>query len=143
MYYISLDDEYYGYIFPIVPLATTDYDLIINSICLSIPFENKLDLYDYEENAIICMDINMTNILEQNFFQSKDKFNFFLFSITLTEVSIYYSDRNEIFEQIRAIFNNTKFGIYSLGENDHRLNKYYNLFQILYLEIFKEPELLK
>ena len=85
----------------------------------------------------------MTNILEQNFFQSKDKFNFFLFSITLTEVSIYYIDRNEIFEQIRAIFNNTKFGIYSLGENDHRLNKYYNLFQILYLEIFKEPELLK
>ena len=143
MYYIPLDDEYYGYIFPIVPLATTDYDLIINSICLSIPFENKLDLYDYEENAIICMDINMTNILEQNFFQSKDKFNFFLFSITLTEVSIYYSDRNEIIEQIRAIFNNTKFGIYSLGENDHRLNKYYNLFQILYLEIFKEPELLK
>ena len=143
MYYIPLDDEYYGYIFPIVPLATTDYDLIINSICLSIPFENKLDLYDYEENAIICMDINMTNILEQNFFQSKDKFNFFLFSITLTEVTIYYSDKNEIFEQIRAIFNNTKFGIYSLGENDHRLNKYYNLFQILYLKIFKEPELLK
>jgi hypothetical protein len=89
------------------------------------------------------MDINMTIILQQKFFQSEDEFNFFLFSIIPYEVSILYSDKNEMYEQIRKIFNDTKFGIYSLGENDFRFNQYYNLFQFLYLEIFKEPELLK
>ena len=143
IYYLSFDFDFYGYNIPIIPVTNPKYEEIMNTICLSIPFDKNLQLYDFYENAIICMDINMTIILQQKFFQSEDEFNFFLFSIIPYEVSIFYSDKNEMYEQIRKIFNDTKFGIYSLGENDFRFNQYYNLFQFLYLEIFKEPELLK
>ena len=143
MYYIPFGEDYYGYIYPIMPITTTEYEKIINTFCLNIPFDQIFQIDYFEDNAMICMDINMTKILVQNLFKSKDKFNFFLFTILPNELVPIYSDREEMYEQIKAIFNDTKFGMYSITENNYRLNKYYNLFQFLYLDIIKEPSLLK
>ena len=143
MYYIPLGEDFYGYIYPIMPITSTEYEQINNTFCLNIPFDKIFQIDYFEENAMICMDINMTKIFEQNLFLSKDKFNIFLFSILPNEIIPVYSDREEMYEQIKLIFNDTKFVKYSIIENNYRRNKYYNLFQFLYLDIFKEPSLLK
>ena len=139
MYYVPFGDDFSGYFFPIIPVTILEYEEIVNTICLSIPFDQKFQIDFFEQNAIMCMDINMTIMLQQHFFQSKDAFNFLLFTPLPNTIIPFYSKSEETYSQVRKIFNDTKFGEYSLIENTDGINRYFNLFQFLYLDIFKEP----
>ena len=144
IFYLIIFEKFYGYIVPIIPISNPEYEIIMNSICINIPFENELDIYDFTQNAIICMEINMTIILEKHMFKSKDSFNFFLVSFVPEEIITLFTDKEIMYAQVKSIFNDTKFGEYSLDGSENFVSyKYYNLFQFLYLEILNESSLLK
>jgi hypothetical protein len=83
------------------------------------------------------MEINYTKVFENIYFQEKEAITFIFFSNDTTFIPIY-TNKNGVYEDIKKIFNDTKFGNYSLN-----VLKRFSFFHFLYLDLFKDSSLLK
>ena len=128
-----------GYIFPIIPFSNIEYENIVNIICLNVPFEKKLILHYSENNPFICVEINMTKAISGNLFQSKEAFHFIYFAIYDDIIIPMISDDNEMYDEIKKFFNNSKFKDYNINSEF----THFQLFHFFYLDVLKETEALK
>ena len=132
------------YIYPMFPFPFFEEDKYYETECLSVPFEEPLVYEDYSYAPKICMELNMTKVFSRGFFESKELFHFLFFSIINEDIAILFSDRFEIFSEIRKVFNNSIYQKYYYKyEYEEEDIQYFYFFQILYLDLFKEPSLLK
>ena len=130
-----------GYIQPIFPTSVFQGKDILNVLCLSIPFEEKIDSSDFYYVPKICMELNMTKMLSKGLFQSKEAFHFIFFApIREDDLFLLNNGNTELFSDIQNVFNDSKFGKYSLING---YNNYFSLFHYLYLDLFKEFSLSK
>ena len=125
------------YIFPISTNLKLDYEKVLNSLCLRIPFGKKFIISNYSYAPLLCMEINYTKVFENIYFQEKEAITFIFFSNDTTFIPIY-TNKNGVYEDIKKIFNDTKFGNYSLN-----VLKRFSFFHFLYLDLFKDSSLLK
>ena len=109
----NVDNE--DYIFPAIPISYLDYQIIVNLVCLNIPFTQKLNLTDFTKNPIMCIEINTTKIFNKNFEQVKENFHFIFFTPESNNIIALYNDKTDLYEPIKKLFNNSKFGNYSLN----------------------------
>ena len=144
MFLFSLDNEIEDYIFPFFPLPFLEEDIYYDMACLSIPFEEAFYGY-YTFSPKICMELNITKVLSKGFFQSKEAFHFLFFSKSEKEqdILLLYNDRFELFSEIRKVFNDPIYQKYYYNNENKEERKYFYFFQFLYLDLFKEPNLLK
>ena len=68
-------------------------------------------------------------------------FNFVLFFENENDKIPIYTDRIEIFDEIRKVFNDSKFQKFSLNSDYHLYFKHFDFFQFFYIDLFKEPSL--
>ena len=130
--------------FPLIPITYINFENITNILCLNIPFEKQLYFDNNNtDDLLICMEINMEKIFHKNMFGTKPGFNFILFIDNEGDKIPIYTDHTEIFEEIRKVFNNSKFGNYSLDSDYHKYFQHFDFFQVLYIDLFKEPSLLE
>ena len=135
----NVDNE--DYIFPAIPISYLDYQIIVNLVCLNIPFTQKLNLTDFTKNPIMCIEINTTKIFNKNFEQVKENFHFIFFTPESNNIIALYNDKTDLYEPIKKLFNNSKFGNYSLN-HEKKINYFY-FFHFLYFDLFQNPSLLK
>ena len=135
----NVDNE--DYIFPAIPISYLDYQIIVNLVCLNIPFTQKLNLTDFTKNPIMCIEINTTKIFNKNFEQVKENFHFIFFTPESNNIIALYNDKTDLYEPIKKLFNNSKFGNYSL--NHKKTFNYFHFFHFLYFDLFQNPSLLK
>ena len=127
--------------FPIpFPIFISENSYIIQ--CLTIPFEEKLNLdsNDFIYRPKICIELNITKIFNKKLFEKKDIYHFIFYSQSDDDLIIFYIDNYQIFSEIKKVYNSPKFEKYYYNETT--TNNFY-LFQYLYLDLFKEPSLLK
>ena len=122
-----------GYIFPVIPFTYLDYEMVTVILCLNIPFEQKLNLNDLSNNPLMCMEINGTQIFSDKLFREKDAFNFIFFVHMDNDIVPVYSDKTELYEDIKRTFNNSKFENYSLSNFGFN---HFILFHFLYFDLF-------
>ena len=58
-------------------------------------------------------------------------------------MKMIYNDKRDVYSEIKKVFSEKKFEAYSLIDEDNDKNGFYSLFNYLYLDLFKEPSLLK
>ena len=129
-----------GYIYPSIPLSLIKYQNIINILCLNIPFENELDLKDLSINPILCKGINMSKLFSEPLFKEKGYFNFIFFVQIYNDIIPIYYNKIDLYEEIKIIFRDPKFKELSIKEEAFQ---HFKLFHFLYINLFKEPSLLK
>ena len=123
------------HLFPIITNLKSDYEKVLNFLCLRIPFGQKMNMSDYSYAPFLCMEINYTKVFEEIHFKRKEAINLIFFSMDFIPI---YTDKSEVYEDIKKVFNDTKFGNYSIN-----VLKKFSFFHFLYVDIFKEPSLLK
>ena len=143
MFIKSYNYEGEDYIFPIFPFPYLNENIYYDMECLSIPFEEPLVYFDYAFSPKICMELNMSKVLSEGFFESKESVHFLYFSTLAEDIIIIYNDRLELFSDIRKVFNDPKYKKYYYKHENNEEIIYFYFFQYLYLELFKEPSLLK
>ena len=139
MYYVSFYLETFENIYPIFPfsiLLDTNFFIIQ---CLSVPFGEKIDPDNIPYSPKICIEMNMTKVFSQRLFKTKEKFNFIFFFQFDIDLAVLYNDNFEQFSEIKKVYNDPKYKEYYFN----KYNDYFYLFQFLYLDLFKEPSLLK
>ena len=130
-------------IFPVFPFPRLEEDKYIEVECLSIPFEEPLSFGYYSFSPKICMELNITKMFLNGFFESKEAFHFLYFTCLEDDIIIIYNDNSELFSEIRKVFNDPRFKKYYYNYENKEEIKYFYFFQFLYLDLFKEPYLLK
>ena len=143
--YVSLFMEYYSYfynvtefIYPIYPITFYLGENSYSIQCLSIPFEEELDLSALHYSPKICLEMNMTKLFYKSLFKEKEAFHFLFFFKEEDELAVMFNNNFELFSEIKNVYNDPKFKEYYFNE----YNDYFYLFQFLYLDLFKEPSLL-
>ena len=132
-----------NYLIPTITPLKTNYEEVGNAVCMIIPFEKKYDIVNFTYNPLMCIQINLSHIFSSDYFGEKDAFSFVFFSISRdssggrTFIPIF-NNKKGAYEEVKKIFNDTKFKHYSLN-----VLKRFSLFHFLYLDLFKEPSLLK
>ena len=137
--------EYYSYfynvtefIYPIYPITFYLGENSYSIQCLSIPFEEELDLSALHYSPKICLEMNMTKLFHKGLFKEKEAFHFLFFFQLGDDLAVMFNNNFEIFSEIKKVYNETKFKEYYYNEN----NNFFYLFQFLYLDLFKESSLL-
>ena len=128
--------------FPIVPITHIDFENITNILCLNIPFEEKLSSNNNSDDILICLEIDMAKIFHENMFRTKEGFRFVLFMDNENDTIPIYTDHTEIFDEIKDVFNNSKFKKYSLNSSYHAYFNHFDFFQFFYIDLFKDASLL-
>ena len=123
------------YIFPVIPFTYLDYQIVTNILCLNIPFEKKLNLEELSKNPLMCMEINTSKIYAKELFHVKENLDFLFFVNLDNDILPIYSDKSKIFDDIKKVFNDPKFGEYSLFS--YKFN-HFVLFHLLYIDLFNE-----
>ena len=123
------------HLFPIITNLKSDYEKVLNFLCLRIPFGHKMNMNDYSYAPFLCMEINYTKVFEEIHFKRKEAIDLIFFSMDFIPI---YTDKSEVYEDIKKVCNDTKFGNYSIN-----VLKKFSFFHFLYVDIFKEPSLLK
>ena len=114
--YMNLLSFFYetdGYMFPIFPTSLFFGNKFPNIICLSIPFEHKINSSDFFYTPKICIEMNLTKMFSKANFKTKEAFNFYFFSIQIDDIVILYQNNIELYPEIKKVFADKKFGIYS------------------------------
>ena len=135
----STNLEVWEYNYPLFPLSVYFKQCYYMIQCLTIPLVESLDPYDLSFGPKMCVEINMTKLFFNRMFKQKEVFHFTFFFQQQGDLTILFSDDIHLFPQIKKVFNDKKFEKYYHNE----YSKDYFLFQLLYLDLFKEPSLLE
>ena len=127
--------------FPIIPITHISFENITNVLCLNMPFDEAINFEIFTKSLLLCAEINITKIFSNNLFKIKPAFNFVLFFENENDKIPIYTDRIEIFDEIRKVFNDSKFQKFSLNSDYHLYFKHFDFFQFFYIDLFKEPSL--
>ena len=127
--------------FPIIPITHISFENITNVLCLNMPFDEAINFEFFTKSLLLCAEINITKIFSNNLFKIKPAFNFILFFENENDKIPIYTDRIEIFDEIRKVFNDSKFKKFSLNSDYHLYFKHFDFFQFFYIDLFKEPSL--
>ena len=127
--------------FPIIPITHISFENITNVLCINMPFNDSINFENITKNLLLCAEINITKIFANNLFNQKSAFNFVLFFENENDKIPIYTDRKEIFDEIRKVFNDSKFQKFSLNSDYHLYFKHFDFFQFFYIDLFKEPSL--
>ena len=127
--------------FPIIPITHISFENITNVLCLNMPFDEAINFEFFTKSLLLCAEINITKIFSNNLFKIKPAFNFVLFFENENDKIPIYTDRIEIFDEIRKVFNDSKFQKFSLNSDYHLYFKHFDFFQFFYIDLFKEPSL--
>ena len=127
--------------FPIIPITHISFENITNVLCLNMPFDEAINFEIYSKSLLLCAEINITKIFSNHLFKQKSAFNFVLFFENENDKIPIYTDRLEIFDEIRKVFNDSKFRNFSLNSDYHLYFKHFDFFQFFYIDLFKEPSL--
>ena len=138
-YEISTALEVWDYNYPLFPLSTFYKGSYYMIQCLTIPLDESLDPGDLSLGPKMCAEINMTKLFFNRMFKQKEVFHFTFFFQLDGDLPILFSDDIEMIPQIKKVFNEPKFEKYYVNEYTNDLF----LFQLLYLDLFKEPSLLE
>ena len=131
--------EVWDYNYPLFPLSTFYKGSYYMIQCLTIPLDESLDPGDLSLGPKMCAEINMTKLFFNRMFKQKEVFHFTFFFQLDGDLPILFSDDIEMIPQIKKVFNDPKFEKYYVNEYTNDLF----LFQLLYLDLFKEPSLLE
>ena len=118
-------------------LQTTVYfNFIVINFCLTINFVKKPDFRTHTHLPHVCLEINLTKLLNSGDFENKEKINIGVFAkYSLNEnhelMPVYYSN-TESYEIIRKSYNDEKFGKHQITNKTFS----FTLFHFLYLDIF-------
>ena len=104
----------------------------MNIFCLRASFKQKIIFSDFSYIPLICMEINITQILSKVFVHEKNSFNFIFFSVDLNDLIALYTDKSDIYKDIRNIFNNPIYGNYTIKIN---ILDYFIFYMLNYLKI--------
>ena len=115
-----------------------NFNIIIINFCLTINFVQKPDFSHKTYLPHICLEINLTKLLDSADFENKEKMNIGVFSrhslnINNELMPVFYSNR-ESYELIKSIYLDPKFGPYQINPNNTISS--FTLFHFLYLDIF-------
>ena len=113
-----------------------NYNIIIINFCMTISFVKKPDFQNHTYLPHICLEINITKLIDSADFNNKEK-------ITIGVISKYSANRNdelmpvffsntESYEIIKKAYTSPNFGKFQITNNTN----YYTLFHFLYLDIF-------
>ena len=89
------------------------------------------------------MELNISKVFSKGFFHSKEVVHFLFFPTLDDDIILIYNDRLELFSETRKVFNGPKYKKYYYKYDNNEGYKCFYFFQFLYLELFKEPFLLK
>ena len=132
-----------GYTRPSMFESKIIYEQITIDFCINIPFEKSFDLYNLTYNPFICVEFNFTKFFEKELFEKKDAFEFYFYFINIEKQEILplYNDKTERYEQIKAVYNETKFKDYYIPPNQSTNEaKSFSLFHFLYIDIFSNSD---
>ena len=140
--YVATYTNISGNLFITFPLSIYYAENYYVIICLTIPFEEKLNLNSNDTyfSPKICLELNMTKIFNKRLFENKENYHFIFFFDLNEDLAILYNDNYQLFSDIKTVYNSPKFEKYFY--NKTKVNYFY-LFQFLYLDLFKDPSLLK
>ena len=138
---ITIQKNITGYLFLLNTFLNIDFEKVMNYVCLRIPFQQPFNPSDFSYSPIICMGINLTRIFESEFFQEKDAFNYIFFHFSDQKFMPIYANNKGVYEDIKHIFKDPKFGFYSLTPENNISE--FRLFHFFYFELFEEPSLLE
>ena len=133
----------FGHMSPAIIPLITNYEEVLNAVCMIISFEKKFDIVNFTYNPLVCVDVNLSHVFSYDYFQEKDAFSFIFFSIgqdskgQKTFVPIF-TNKQGAYEEVKKIFNDTKFGEYSIN-----VMKRFSFFHFLYVDLFRDPSLLE
>ena len=71
----------FGYMSPAIIPLITNYEEVLNAVCMIISFEKKFDIVNFTYNPLVCVDVNLSHVFSYDYFQEKDAFSFIFFSI--------------------------------------------------------------
>ena len=142
MKYIAETQNIEGKRFPLVPITYINFESITNILCLNIPFIDQINLYDFSNNPLLCMEINLAKIFSKHIFHFKPAFNFIFFLENENDTIPIYTDKTEIFDEIKIVFQDLKFRNFSLNSKYHERFNHFDFFHFLYIDLFKDPDFL-
>ena len=113
-----------------------NFNVIIIDFCMTINFVKKPDFKTHTYLPHICLEINLTKLINSADFEDKEKMKigvFAKYSFSNELIPVFYSDTNS-YELIKKVFSDKKFGKYQI--NNNQSSSSFSLFHFLYLDIF-------
>ena len=113
-----------------------NFNVIVINFCMTINFVKKPDFQHHTYLPHICLEINLTKLMDSAYFENKEKLKigvFAKYSVNNILLPVFYSD-TEAYELIKKVFSHEKFGKYQI--NPKNSIQTFSLFHFLYLDIF-------
>ena len=131
-----------GFMRPILFESRLFYENFIIDYCLTVPFLKSPDLYDLSYNPIACLELNMTKVFSEQFFNNQKAVEIIFYYLKFDEIKTLFYGKNDEYEEIKNCFSDDKFGEYKININNENINDYksFSLFHFLYYDIFKEEK---
>ena len=117
--------------------AYTNFNIVIVEFCMTINFVKKPDFESHTHLPHICLEINLTKLLDSAEFENKEKIKIGVFSNYKLSgnalLPIFYSNK-ESYELIKQVYSDKKFGKFNIN-SENKISTF-SLFHFLYLDIF-------
>ena len=118
--------------------AYINFNFIVINFCMTINFVKKPDFKNHTYLPHVCLEINLTRLLNSAGFENKEKVNIGVFakypSTYTNELLPVYFSNPESYELIKQVYSDKKFGKYQIKLDNS--NSSFTLFHFLYLDIF-------
>ena len=59
----------FGHMSPAIIPLITNYEEVLNAVCMIISFEKKFDIVNFTYNPLVCVDVNLSHVFSYDYFQ--------------------------------------------------------------------------